>query len=46
VLGEEFRNRAIGRALLPQFHNHFPGGNQFLEALWPARCEFRDRLTD
>jgi hypothetical protein len=46
VLGEEFGDRAVGSALLPEFGNHVLGRVQFLEALRTARREFRDRLAD
>jgi hypothetical protein len=46
VLREEFGNRPVGSALLPEFGNHFFGRGQFLETLQSARREFRDRLPD
>ena len=46
VLGEEFGDRAVGSALVPEFGNHVLGRVQFLEALRTARREFRDRLAD
>ena len=46
MLGEEFGNCPVGTALPPEFSNHCPGRDQFLETLWPARREFRDRLAD
>jgi hypothetical protein len=46
MLRQQLGNRPIGRALLSQFDDDFPCRGQFLELLWPARREFRNRLPD
>ncbi|MCU0873285.1 MAG: hypothetical protein MUE50_13170 [Pirellulaceae bacterium] len=46
VLREQFGNRPVGSALLPELGNHFFGRSQFLETLRSARREFSDRLPD
>jgi hypothetical protein len=46
VLREQFGNRPVGSALLPEFRNHVLGRVQFLETLRSARRESRDRLPD
>ena len=46
MLGEEFGNRPVGGALLPEFGDDLSGRSQFLETLRSARHEFRDRLAD
>ena len=46
MLREQFGNRAIRRALLPEFGDDFLGRDQVLEFLRTARCKLRDRLPD
>jgi hypothetical protein len=46
MLRQQFGNRPVGSALLPKLDDDFPCRGQFLELLWPARREFRDRLPD
>jgi hypothetical protein len=46
VLREQFGNRPIGGALLPELGDYFSGRGQFLETLRSARREFCDRLSD
>jgi hypothetical protein len=46
MLSKEFGNGPVGTALPPEFGNHFPGRDQFLETLRPAWREFCDRLAD
>ena len=46
MLREQFGNRPVGGALLPELGDDFPGRGQFLETLRSARRKFRDRLTD
>jgi hypothetical protein len=43
---EQLGNRAVGRALLPQFGNDLLGRKQILELARPARCKVGDRLAD
>jgi hypothetical protein len=46
VLREQFGNRPVGSALLPELGDDIFGRSQFLESLRSARREFRDRLPD
>ncbi len=46
MLRQQFGNRPVGGTLLPKLDDHIPCRGQFLELLWSARREFRDRLPD
>lgn len=46
MLREQFGNRAIRRALLPEFCDDILGRDQVLELLWTARRKLSDRLPD
>ena len=46
MLRQQFGDGPVGGALLPKLDDDFSCRGQFLELLWPARREFRDRLPD
>ncbi len=46
VLREQFGNRPVGSALLPELGDDIFGRGKILETLRSARREFRDRLPD
>ena len=46
MLRKQFGNGAVRRPFFAQLNDDLFGGNEVLEFLWTARCEFRDGSAD